>query len=128
MSDRPFFRATLGTAAGGVHVSAPYRSADTGQRVVSSSALVRGDRGVPLGIVRFELRLAAVRAAAVAALSSESGVQIAIVDSATGRDVLDTRGALAGPAGVDPAYRDVASPSVPRARSRPPDGASPTER
>ena len=33
-----FFRATLGTRPGEVHVSQPYRSADTGQWVVSNSA------------------------------------------------------------------------------------------
>ena len=41
--DQPFFRATLGMRPGGVHVSQPYRSADTGEWVVSNSAVVRND-------------------------------------------------------------------------------------
>ena len=107
---QPFFRATLGTKPGGVHVSQPYRSADTGQWVVSNSALVRDDRGVPLGIVRFELALASVRATAAAALGRERTVQIAIVDRASGRRILDTsRGVLAGGPGSQPAYRELAS-------------------
>ncbi len=103
-----FFRATLGTRPGGIYLSAPYRSADTGVRVVSASALVRTGDGAPLGIVRFELALLVVRATATAALGDERGVQIAIVDSATGLDVLDSRGALAGASGSE-LYREVAA-------------------
>ena len=95
--NQPFFRATLGTRPGGVHVSQPYRSADTGQWVVSNSALVRDDRGLPLGIVRFELPLASVRATAAAALGREGDLQVAVVDRASGRKILDTsHGVLAG--------------------------------
>ena len=110
VGSQPFFRATLGTKPGGVHVSQPYRSADTGQWVVSNSALVRDDRGAPLGIVRFELALASVRATAAAALGGERNVQVAVVDRASGRKILDTsRGVLAGGLGTQPAYRELTS-------------------
>jgi diguanylate cyclase (GGDEF)-like protein len=105
--NQPFFRATLGTKPGGVHVSQPYRSADTGQWVVSNSALVRDDQGAPLGMVRFELALASVRAAARAALGRERGIDVALVDRASGRAILDTSRPLAGGAGATPAYRDL---------------------
>ena len=104
-----FFRATLGTRPGEVHVSQPYRSADTGQWVVSNSVLVRDGRGAPLGIVRFELALASVRAAATAALGRGQDVQVALVDRASGREILDTsRGLLAGGAAGGPVYRGIA--------------------
>jgi diguanylate cyclase (GGDEF)-like protein len=104
-----FFRATLGTRPGEVHVSQPYRSADTGQWVVSNSVLVRDDRGAPLGIVRFELALASVRATAVAALGHGQDIQVALVDRASGREILDTtRGLLAGGAVGGPVYRGIA--------------------
>jgi diguanylate cyclase (GGDEF)-like protein len=107
-----FFRATLGTRPGGVHVSQPYRSADTGLWVVSNSALIRDDHGTPLGIVRFELALAGVRAAAAAALGNERSVQVALVNRSSGREILDTaRGVVAG-AQAAPAYRDLASPGL----------------
>ena len=110
VGDQPFFRATLGTRPGGVHVSQPYRSADTGQWVVSNSALVRDDRGTPLGIVRFELPLASVRATAAAALGREADLQVAVVDRASGRKILDTsHGVLAGGPGAQPAYRELTS-------------------
>jgi diguanylate cyclase (GGDEF)-like protein len=108
--NQPFFRATLGTRPGGVHVSQPYRSADTGQWVVSNSALVRDDRGAPLGIVRLELPLASVRATARAALGREADLQVAVVDRASGRKILDTsHGVLAGGSGTRPAYRELTS-------------------
>ena len=65
-------------------------------------------RGVPLGIVRFELALASVRATAAAALGGERDVQVAVVDRASGRKILDTsRGVLAGGPGAQPAYREL---------------------
>ena len=101
--DDAFFRATLGTGPGEVHVSEPYRSADTGRLVVSSSVLVRDDAGAPLGILRVELPLAHVSAVATAALGEERRAEIALVERASGRALLDTtRGVLAwqaGPAG-----------------------------
>ncbi|HET6175243.1 MAG TPA: diguanylate cyclase [Gaiellales bacterium] len=106
-----FFRATLATRPGSVHVSQPYRSADTGQLVVSSSTLVRDAQGAPIGIVRFELTLASVRAAATAALGDELGVQVALVDPSSDRAILDTtRGVLAWSAGAQDTYRALASP------------------
>ena len=80
-----------------MRVSQPYRSADTGQWVVSNSILVRDDRGAPLGIVRFELPLAGVRATATAALAHGQDIQVAIVDRVNGREILDTtRGCVLG--------------------------------
>ena len=105
---QPFFRAALGTTAGQVSVSRPYRSADSGAWVVSNAALVRDDAGVPLGIVRFELSLASVRAAAVAALRGKRGVQVALIDRASGRKLLDTSGVLAGRAPLDRASLRIA--------------------
>jgi len=108
-----FFRATLATKPGDVHVSEPYRSADTGQLVVSNSTLVRDEDGTPLGIVRFELALASVRSVATAALGGEQGVEIAVVDRDSGRAILDTtRGVLAWDAGPQAGYRDLASSGV----------------
>jgi diguanylate cyclase (GGDEF)-like protein len=103
-----FFRATLGTRPGGVHVSQPYRSADTGMWVVSNSALVRDAAGAPLGIVRFELPLASVRSAARAALSGERGVEVALVDRSGGREIFDTaRGVVPGNEGLESVYGDL---------------------
>jgi diguanylate cyclase (GGDEF)-like protein len=105
-----FFRATLATKPGEVHVSEPYRSADTGQLVVSNSTLVRDAAGTPRGIVRFELALASVRSVATAALGGEQGVEIAVVDRDSGRAILDTtRGVLAWDAGPQAGYRHLAS-------------------
>ena len=107
---QPFFRATLGTRPGGVHVSQPYRSADTGQWVVSNSALVRDDRGAPLGIVRFELRSRACarrprpRSAAKPISRSRSSIARAGARSSTPR----TACSRAGP-GPQPAYRELTS-------------------
>jgi diguanylate cyclase (GGDEF)-like protein len=110
VGNQPFFRATLGTRPGGVHVSQPYRSADTGQWVVSNSALVRDDRGAPLGIVRFELPLASVRATAAEALGREGDLQVAVIDRASGRKIVDSsHGVLAGGPGAQPAYRELTS-------------------
>ncbi len=106
----PFFRATLGTRPGEVRVSQPYRSADTGQWVVSNSVLVRDEHAAPLGIVRFELALASVRATALAALGHGQDIQVALVDRASGREILDTsRGLLAGGAAGGPVYRGIAA-------------------
>jgi diguanylate cyclase (GGDEF)-like protein len=108
-----FFRATLATKPGEVHVSEPYRSADTGQLVVSNSTLVRDEAGTPLGIVRFELALASVRSVATAALGDEQGVEIAVVDRDSGRAILDTtRGVLAWDAGPQAGYGHLASSGV----------------
>jgi diguanylate cyclase (GGDEF)-like protein len=108
--DDAFFRATLGTRRGEVHVSEPYRSTDTGQLVVSSSVLVRDDAGAPLGILRFELPLAGVQAVATSALGDERGAQVALVERASGRAILDTaRGVLAWEAGPQAAYEHLAS-------------------
>jgi len=105
-----FFRATLATKPGAVHVSEPYRSADTGQLVVSNSTLVRDEAGRSLGIVRFELALASVRRVATAALGGEQGVEVAIVDRDSSRAILDTtRGVLAWDAGPQAGYRHLAS-------------------
>ena len=111
--DDAFFRATLGTRRGEVHVSEPYRSADTGQLVVSSSVLVRDDAGAPLGILRLELPLARVRAVATAALDDERGAEVALVERASGRAILDTtRGVLAWEAGPQAAYERLASTAL----------------
>ncbi len=111
--DDAFFRATLGTRRGEVHVSEPYRSADTGRLVVSSSVLVRDDAGAPLGILRVELPLAHVRAVATAALGDERGAEVALVERASGRALLDTtRGVLAWEAGPQAAYERLASSAL----------------
>ena len=112
-----------------MHVSRPYRSADTGRWVVSNSTLVRDARGAPLGIVRFELALASVRATAAAALGGERGVEIALVERASGHTILDTtRGVLAGGSGAQPAYGALTAPARIRARSRPAAAGSPIAR
>jgi diguanylate cyclase (GGDEF)-like protein len=95
--EQPFFRAALGARPGGVAVSRPYRSADTGAWVVSNAALVRDASGVPVGIVRFELALASVRQTAIAALRGKHGVQVALIDRASGSEILDTSGAILDP-------------------------------
>ena len=108
-----FFHATLGTRIGEAHVSQPYRSMDTGQWVVSNSALVRAAGGAPIGIVRFELPLAGVRAAARAALSGEGGVQVALVDRSTGQEIFDTaRGVVPGNEGLESVYVDLVAPGL----------------
>ena len=108
--DQPFFRATLGMRPGGVHVSQPYRSADTGEWVVSNSAVVRNDAGVPLGIVRFELALASVRATAAASLRGKRGVEVALIDRASGREILYTAGGVfADGARANPGYARIAT-------------------
>ena len=85
-----------------MHVSQPYRSADTGQWVVSNSALVRDDRGAPLGIVRFELAARErPRDGRSRARAAKPSVQVAVVDRASGREILDTsHGVLAGGPGA----------------------------
>ena len=111
--DDAFFRATLGTGPGEVHVSEPYRSADTGRLVVSSSVLVRDDAGAPLGILRVELPLAHVSAVATAALGEERRAEIALVERASGRALLDTtRGVLAWQAGPQAAYERLAASAL----------------
>jgi diguanylate cyclase (GGDEF)-like protein len=106
-----FFRATLGTRLGHAHVSQPYRSADTGQWVVSNSTLVRSAGGQAVGIVRFELPLASVRAAARSALSGESGVHVALVDRSSGREIFDTgRDVVPGNEGLESVYADLVAP------------------
>ncbi len=103
-----FFRATLGTRLGQAHVSQPYRSADTGQWVVSNSTLVRSAGGEAVGIVRFELPLAAVRTAARAALSGEDGVQVALVDRSSGQEIFDTgRDVVPGNEGLESVYANL---------------------
>ena len=103
-----FFRATLGTRLGQAHVSQPYRSADTGQWVVSNSTLVRSAGGEAVGIVRFELPLAAVRTAARAALSGEEGVQVALVDRSSGQEIFDTgRDVVPGNEGLESVYANL---------------------
>jgi diguanylate cyclase (GGDEF)-like protein len=109
VSAQPFFRAALGTRPGAVAVSRPYRSADTGTWVVSNAALVRDATGAPLGIVRFELALASVRQTAVAALRGKRGVQVALIDRASGSDIFDTASGLVAGAQSDPAYARIAA-------------------
>ena len=112
-----FFRATLSTAPGEVHISQPYRSADTAQWVVSNSALVRDDRGAPLGIVRFELALASLRTAAAAALGRERGVRGGARRPRRAGARSSIRRAACSPAarGAEPVYRRLV---VGRARPR----------
>ena len=94
-----------------MRVSEPYRSADTGQLVVSNSTLVRDETGAPLGILRFELTLASVRRVTATALGDEHGVRVALVERARGRAILDTyRGVLAWSAGPQAVYRHLATP------------------
>ena len=62
-------------------------------------------RGSPLGLVRFELALASVRATAAAALGGEREVEIALVERASGHTILDTtRGVPAAGSSAQPAY------------------------
>ena len=97
VGNQPFFRATLGTGPAACTSRSPYRSADTGQWVVSNSALVRDDRGVPLGIVRFELPLAErARGGRGRARSGEPASRSRSSTRASGREILDTARGVAG--------------------------------
>ncbi len=61
--------------------------------------------------MRFELPLAGVRSAARSALSGEGGVQVALVDRSSGREIFDTgRDVVPGNEGLESIYADLVAP------------------
>ncbi len=84
-SGNPFFAPTLRLPAGRVYQAAPYVSEDTDQWVISNSTPMVDAAGVPWGLVHFELALDTFRPAA----DSRSGYSAAIVDTRTGRLLLE---------------------------------------
>jgi diguanylate cyclase (GGDEF)-like protein/putative nucleotidyltransferase with HDIG domain len=100
----PFFLPSFALEVGQAYQAAPYVSPDTGDWVISNSALVPTSNGTRDAIVHFEVTIESFRATAAAAdLSGDTDV--AIVDLDSGRVVIDSahpqlRGEPLGPVGA----------------------------
>ena len=85
----PFFAPTFRLRPGQVYQARPYVSPDTQQWVIANSTPIRtSPRGPNRAIVHFEVTVESFRRNAAA---SSERFDIAIVDSATGRVIVDTR-------------------------------------
>ena len=87
-STNPFFAPTFALAAGQVYQAKPYVSPDTKTWVISNSTPLPGTGRPARAIVHFEVSIASFQreAAAIA-----HGFDVAIIESATGRVIVDSR-------------------------------------
>jgi diguanylate cyclase (GGDEF)-like protein len=83
----PFFYPAFVLPFGEVYQSAPYRSAATGEWVVSTATKVDTGPGVAPAIVHFEFTIESFR---LALYSEHPGVRVRAVDTATGDVVIDS--------------------------------------
>ena len=103
-----FFAPTFQMRAGEVYQSRPYLSPDTNEWVISNSSPIELPGRPAPGIVHFEVTLESLR---LAALDLAGRVDLQIVDSRTGRAVIDTRYGFTSPS-VPAGLRATALPNV----------------
>jgi hypothetical protein len=84
----PFFKPTFALQAGQVYQAKPYVSPDTHEWVISNSTPLPGTGYPAAAIVHFEVTLESFRRTAAAIAK---GNDVAIVEAATGRVILDSR-------------------------------------
>jgi diguanylate cyclase (GGDEF)-like protein len=84
-----FFAPTLALSFGSVYQAVPYRSSDTHEWVVSSSAVIVDDVGRRLAMVHYEVTVESYREAIASVVGST--VEADVIDRVSGRSVIDSR-------------------------------------